>query len=362
MAGDITIEALNRATLARQLLLERADLDPVAAIERIGGLQAQEARPAFQALWTRLRDFDRAALHDALHDRSVVRGTTLRATLHMTSAADYLALRPALQPVLDGALESVLKQRGATVDRPKVVAAAKRLLKREPLTFNALRDELAERFPDTEVRSLGYTVRMLVPLLMLPTGDRWSFAGDSRFTLAEEWLGSGWGSRTERRSCGATSARSARRPPPTSRTGRACKGLKETVEGMADELAAFKHGRRTLYDLPDAPRPDPETPAPPRLLPAFDSVLLAHQDRTRVIADEHRKALATKNLRVAATFLVDGVVAGSWAVERKGKAATLTLSAFGRLRKADKDALAAEAEALARFSGDGDPKVAFAQR
>ena len=362
MAGDITIEALNRATLARQLLLERTDLDPVAAIERIGGLQAQEARPAFQALWTRLRDFDRAALHDALHDRSVVRGTTLRATLHMTSAADYLALRPALQPVLDGALESVLKQRGATVDRTKVVAAAKRLLEREPLTFNALRDELAERFPDTEVRSLGYTVRMLVPLLMLPTGDRWSFAGDSRFTLAEEWLGRQLGKPDRealvRRHLGAFGPASAADVQNWS----GLRGLKETVEGMADELAAFKHGRRTLFDLPDAPRPEPETPAPPRLLPEFDSVLLAHQDRTRVIADEHRKALATKNLRVAATFTVDGVVAGSWVVERKGKAATLTLSAFGRLRKADKDALAAEAEALARFSGDGDAKVAFAQR
>ena len=362
MAGDITIEALNRATLARQLLLERSPLDPVTAIERIGGLQAQEARPAFQALWTRLEGFDRAALHDALHDRSVVRGTTMRATLHMMSAADFSALRPVLQPVLDGALESVLKQRGATVDRAKVVAAAKRLLKREPLTFNALRDELAERFPDTEIRSLGYTVRMQVPLLMLPTDDRWSFASDSRFTLAEEWLGTQLPKPDRealvRRHLGAFGPATAADVQNWS----GLKGLKDTVEGMADELAAFRLGRRTLYDLPDAPRPDPGTPAPPRLLPEFDSVLLAHQDRTRVIADEHRKALATKNLRVAATFLVDGVVAGSWAVERKGKAATLTLSSFGRLRKADKEALAAEAEALARFSGEGDPKIAFAQR
>ena len=202
---------------------------------------------------------------------------------------------------------------------------------------------------------------MRLPLLMVPTGDRWSFASDSRFTLAERWLGAEARQpdlhALVRRHLGAFGPATAADVQNWS----GLKGLKATVEGMAGELVAFKAGRRTLYDLPDAPRPDPETAAPPRLLPEFDSVLLAHQDRTRVIADEHRKALVTKNLRIAATFLVDGVVAGSWDVERKGRAATLTLRPFGRLPKADKDALAAEAEALVRFTGEGEPKVAFAQ-
>lgn len=362
MADEISIAALNRATLARQLLLGRERLDPAAALARIGGLQAQEARPAFQALWTRLEDFERAALSDALGNRSVVRGTTMRATLHMLAADDYRALRPTLQPVLDKALQSVLGQRGAQVDTAQVAAAARRLLTCEPLTFDDLRDRLAERFPDTDIRVLGYAVRMRVPLLMLPTDDRWSFPGDSRFALAEDWLGGELPNADRealvRRHLGAFGPATVA----DIQNWSGLKGLKETVSGMAGQLVAFKTGRRTLYDLPDAPRPDAGTEAPPRLLPEFDSLLLAHQDRTRVISDEHRKALVTKNLRIAATFLVDGRVADSWAVERQGRAATLTLRSFGRLRKADRDALAAEAEALLRFTGDGEPKVAFAQR
>ena len=358
MADDISPRALNRATLARQLLLARDSRDPVAAVEQLGGLQAQEPKPAYLALWTRLDGFERDALHAALHDRAVVRATAMRATLHMLSAADFAALRPALQPALDGALDGVLKQRGAEVDRPAVVAAARRLLRDEPLTFNDLRERLAERFPDTEIRSLGYTVRMLVPLLMVPTDDRWSFPGDARFALAEDRLGPADPAALVRRHLRAFGPASAADVQAWS----GVKALKETVEGMADELVALKAGRRTLYDLPDAPRPGEDAEAPPRLLPEFDSLLLAHQDRTRVIADEHRKALATKNLRIASTFLVDGVVAGSWAIERKRGTATLTLSSFGPLAKADREAIATEAEALLAFTGDGAPRIAFARR
>jgi hypothetical protein len=116
------------------------------------------------------------------------------------------------------------------------------------------------------------------------------------------------------------------------------------------ELVEFKHGRRTLYDLPDAPRPDEATPAPPRLLPEFDSLLLAHKDRTRVVADEHRKSLTTKNLRVKAVFLVDGFVAGTWTAARKRDTATLTLTPFAKLPKPAVAGLTGEAEELLRFA------------
>jgi len=125
-------------------------------------------------------------------------------------------------------------------------------------------------------------------------------------------------------------------------------GLRETIEAM--ELATFKYGRRTMYDLPDAPRPGADAPAPARLLPEFDSLVLAHKDRTRVVADEHRKSLTTKNLRVRATFLVDGFVAGAWTTARKRDTATLTLAPFGTLPKAAAAELAAEAEELLRFA------------
>jgi hypothetical protein len=358
----LTLRQLNRATLARQLLLARERVAPVEAVVRLGGLQAQEPRPAFAALWTRLEGFERAQLHDALTQRSVVRGTMMRATLHVTSAADYAALRAALQPMLTGAMSGILRQRG-DVDLDRVLPVARELLEERPRTFNDLRAELSERFPEFEHRALGYAVRMQLPLLMVPSDDRWSFPSDACFALAENWI--------EAPLAGADLPALVRRHlaafGPASaadiQTWSGLKGLKNVLDGMTDELVAFMHGRRTLYDLPDAPRPDEDAPAPPRLLPEFDSLLLAHQDRTRVIEDDRRKALATKNLRVQATFLVDGFVAGSWAVERKRDAATLTLSAFERLAKPVKEELAAEAGALLRFLDDGaTPRVAFAQR
>jgi hypothetical protein len=358
----LTLRQLNRATLARQLLLGRERIAPVEAVERLGGLQAQEPKPAFAALWTRLEGFERADLHQALERRSVVRGTMMRATLHMTSAGDYAGLRAALQPMLTGAMNGILRQRG-DVDLERVLPVARKLLGERPLTFNDLRAALSERFPEFEHRSLGYAVRMQLPLLMVPSDDRWSFPSDACFTLAERWIDTPVAGEDlpalVRRHLAAFGPASAADVQAWS----GLKGLKDVVDGMADELVAFKHGRRTLYDLPDAPRPEEDAPAPPRLLPEFDSLLLAHQDRTRVIEDDRRKALATKNLRVQATFLVDGFVAGSWAIERKRGAATLTLSAFERLAKPVKDELAAEAETLLRFLEDGGtPRVAFAQR
>jgi hypothetical protein len=364
VAEALTLAQLNRATLARQLLLEREAVPPADAVERLGGLQAQEPRPAFAALWTRLKGFEREQLHGALTSREVVRGTMMRATLHMTSAADYAALRASLQPMLTAAMEGIFKQRGV-VDTAQVLPVARRLLRTRPRTFNDLRAELSERFPQFEHRAIGYAVRMQLPLLMVPTDDdRWAFPPDSCFALAEKWIDR----KLAKEDLPALVRRHLAAFGPASaadvQTWSGLKGLGGVMEGMADELVAFKAGRRTLYDLPDAPRPDEDTPAPPRLLAEFDSLLLAHQDRTRVITDERRKALATKNLRVQATFLVDGFVAGSWAVERKRGSATLTLSAFERIPKAVKDELAAEAEGLLRFLDDGDakPRVAFAQR
>jgi hypothetical protein len=369
---DLTLRQLNRATLARQLLLARERVAPVDAIERLGGLQAQEPKPAFAALWTRLEGFRREQLHDALTERQVVRGTMMRATLHMASAGDYAELRATLQPMLTGAMNGILRQRG-DVDVDRVLPVARTLLEERPRTFNDLRAELSERFPEFEHRALGYAVRMQLPLLMVPSDDRWSFPADAPFALAEHWLDEPLAGEDlpalVRRHLAAFGPAGAADVQAWS----GLKGLKDVVDGMAEELVAFtqttsssgtgKHGRRTLYDLPDAPRPDEDAPAPPRLLPEFDSLLLAHQDRTRVIDDARRKALATKNLRVQATFLVDGFVAGSWAIERKRGAATLTLSAFERLAKPVKDELAAEAEGLLAFLEDGaTPRVAFAQR
>ncbi|HKH16362.1 MAG TPA: winged helix DNA-binding domain-containing protein [Solirubrobacteraceae bacterium] len=355
MPPTLTLRALNRATLARQMLLEREDADVAAALERLGGLQAQEAKPPFIGLWTRMCDFRREQLHEALHARRVVRATMMRATLHLVSAADYAALRTTLQPALQTAMGAV-RGRDQGLDLDALLPVARQLLGEQPRTFNELRALLAQEFPQVNERVLGYATRMHLPLAMVPGDDRWSFPSDAPFTPAEEWLGVTLAAADPealvRRHLGAFGPAAAADVQAWSGVG----GIGGVLDGMRDELAVFKQGRRTLFDLPDAPRPDEDLPAPPRLLPEFDSLLLAHKDRTRVISDERRKSLTTRNLRVKATFLVDGFAAGSWSVARKRDTATLTIVPFEKLPRAVADELAAEGEALLRFVEDDAAK------
>ena len=181
----LSVRRLNRATLARQLLLAREHVRVTDAVRRLGGLQAQEPRPPFVALWTRLEGFDRQSLIRALRRRTVVRATAMRATLHLLHAGDARALRPALQPMLAETAARVAKARGATVDLDAVLPAARELLAERPRTFNELRPLLAEAFPGVEERSLGYAVRMHLPLVMLPTGDPWAYPADTAFARAD---------------------------------------------------------------------------------------------------------------------------------------------------------------------------------
>jgi hypothetical protein len=349
-AAKLTRAQLNRATLARQLLLEREPLSAVAAIERIGGMQAQEPKHPFIGLWTRLEGFDRDELLGALHAREVVRATLMRSTLHLMSAADYGALRMAMQPSMSVALR-VLGARSAGMDLDAVLPAARELLQAGPLTFDDIRAQLQEQFPDVNDRALGYAVRTLLALVMVPVEDgRWGFGRVSSFTLADTWLdGPPAGADAEAlvtRYLGAFGPASAKDAQTWSGVG----GLKAVLDGMRDRLEVFSDERgRELFDLPGAPRPDAGVAAPARLLPEFDNLVLAHDDRSRVIADEHRPLVTTKNLRVKATFLLDGVVAGTWTVAVKRKLATLELAPFGRLTTQARGELEREALALLAF-------------
>ncbi|HEU4976916.1 MAG TPA: crosslink repair DNA glycosylase YcaQ family protein [Baekduia sp.] len=251
----LTRRALNRATLARQLLLERVAVPVVDALERLGGLQAQEPRPPFGALWSRLEGFEAQQLHAALHARTAIRATLMRATLHLVSAADYAALRPALAPALEGAMRSILKQRKAEhLDPAAVVATAQRLAAERPRTFNELRPLLAEAFPDVDERALGYAVRMLVPLVMVPTGDAWAFPPDAAFAPAEAWLGEDALPQADeqalvRRHLAAFGPAA----PADVQAWSGRRGLKPVLEELEPELEVFRDERgRTLYDLPGA--------------------------------------------------------------------------------------------------------------
>lgn len=341
----LTLRALNHATLARQLLLERHAMDVVDAVERLGGLQAQEAKPPFIALWTRLSDFHREQLHEALQDGRLLRATAMRATLHLMSARDYAALRRVLQPVMSAAMVAV-RGRDQGLDIDALLPVARKLLEQQPRTFNELRPLLVAAFPGVNERALGYATRMHLALVMVPSDDRWSYPSDAQFAPARAKLAHADPAALVRRHLAAFGPATAA----DVQTWSGLRGIAGVLEGMREDLTTFAHGRRTLYDLPDAPRPDEDTPAPPRLLPEFDSLLLAHKDRTRVVADAHRKSLVTGNLRIRATILVDGFVAGTWTMARKRDTATLTIAPFEKLPKRVRDELAAEAEALLRFA------------
>ncbi|HYV43423.1 MAG TPA: winged helix DNA-binding domain-containing protein [Myxococcaceae bacterium] len=352
-APTLTRRALNRATLARQLLLKRARLTPVEAVEALAGLQAQAPRPPFIGLWTRLEKLAAADVLEAFEKRQLVRATAMRGTIHWLSAKDYRQLRASLQPALTWGMNAILRERAKALDLPALEKAARALFSERPRTFDEAREELVRRFPKGDERAMGFAVRNVVPLVQVPQGAPWGFPAAADFALAGEWL-KGAHSKDDSPLPLARKYLAAFGPatPQDFQTWSALPlpSARDAFEKLRGELRAFRDERgRELFDLPDAPRPDEDVPAPTRFLPEFDNLVLSHADRTRVIADEHRGKVVTKNLQVRATFLLGGEVAGTWKVERKKKAAALVLEPFGELAKRDLAALEEEGERLLRF-------------
>ncbi|HEY0194518.1 MAG TPA: winged helix DNA-binding domain-containing protein [Kofleriaceae bacterium] len=340
--------ALNRALLARQLLLERSPLSPTAAIAHLVALQAQAPRPPFIGLWTRLQTFSRDQLHKLLHDRGVVRATFLRGTLHLLTAADFLAFRPALQPMLTAGFQAILKDRAAGLDLARLAAFAESLL---PATFDDLRPMLAAEFHQHDDRALGYALRMNLPLVQVPTDDAWAFPAGAAFASARAWLTRDVPTAATADALTALVRRYlAAFGPATIKDAQRWSGIADLAPAFAalrPELVTFRDDkRRELFDLPDAPRPAADREAPVRFIPDFDNLVLGHDDRRRIIADEHRPQLVTKNLLVRPTFLVDGFVAGTWTIERHKHGATLTLAPFAPISGSVRDELYAEGGAL----------------
>jgi winged helix DNA-binding protein len=359
MADVLTRDALSRATLARQMLLAREKATVVSAVERLAGLQAQLARPPFIGLWSRIEGFRAEDLARAVHDRKVVRATLMRGTLHLMTTRDYLDLRPALQPMLSEGMEGVLKDRAQRIDLDGVTATARACLDEQPRTFEELRGVLGKAWPGLDVRALGYAVRTHLPLVQVPTETRWAWPGAASFAVAESWIGRKMGKgggaiALVLRYLGAFGPASVR----DAQTWSGMRSLADAFAALRPKLKVFHDEKgRELFDLPKAPRPPAGTPAPVRFLPDYDNLLLAHADRTRVVADAHRTRLATKNLQVLATFLVDGFVAGSWKIERTRSSAALVLTAFEPLSRKAKADLTAEGKALLRFA-ESDAKTA----
>ena len=351
----LTLRELNRATLARQMLLDRESLPVPDAVERLVGLQAQVPNPPYIGLWTRLRDFRRDDLTRLLEQREVVRATLMRATLHLMTAGDYLLLRPALQPALTRSLRSIAGRRLEGLDLDRLVAAAQTSVEEAPRTFTELRGLLSGLEPDRDPSALAYLVRTQLPLVQVPPGGAWGTGGSPTHGLAESWLGSPLAAPKE--SLRALLLRYLAAFGPASvkdiQTWSGLVRLKDPIEELKPELCIFRdENDNELLDLPDAPLPPADAPALPRFVPEYDNLVLAHADRTRVIADEHRSRVFLSAARVRATFLLDGFVHGTWKIERTKGAATLLIEPFDPLSEKARDALLEEGERLIRFIED----------
>jgi hypothetical protein len=332
--------ALNRATLHRQLLLQRSACGLVEAIETIGGLNAQHPNDPYLALRSRLAAFGLADLTAAIEDGRVVRSCLMRATQHLVSAADFRWLRPVLSPLLARVQRNAFGQRTAGVDLDELVADARATLAGRTLTRAELGQLLTQRRPDADGTALAWSVQYLLPLLHPAPSGTWNTRGGVPLALAEERIGCPLDAPDPRRVVRRSLAAFGPATAADMRAWSGVSGLPEIVAGMRGELRTFRDesGRR-LHDLPDAPRPDPDTPAPVRLLAGYDNLLLAHADRTRIMTDETRGRVCVGDL-IEHTVLVDGTVSGTWDLDRH--AGTVTIQPFTQLPQAATDTATAE--------------------
>jgi hypothetical protein len=337
--------ALNRATLARQFLLERSDHSPAGTVDHLVGLQAQAPLAPYVALWSRLVDFRAEALAEQVADGRAVRVTVMRGTIHLVTAADAGPLRALLQSMLERRFASSPFARNLTgVDLAEVQVRARELLAYGPMTRPQLSQGLQQWWPDRDPASLAYAVTFQVPLVHVPPRGVWGRTGPVAYTpydvdpstvdvdgVVLRYLGA----------FGPASVRDVQTWCGLTKLGEVVKRLHGRLERFRDE-----HGVE-LYDLPDAPRPDPDTPAPPRFLPEYDNLLLSHADRTRVNPDGYPVPLLPGNGANAGTVLIGGDFQGAWQLDRaEGR---LRINPYRRLNRTERSELTAEGHRLLLF-------------
>jgi hypothetical protein len=352
--GDVlTHRALNRAMLARQLLLDRRGESALATIEHLVGLQAQAPNAPYVALWSRLGGFTVTELSDLVMSRAVVRIGCLRGTIHLVTAQDARVLRPLTQIVLTRAFNSnAFARHLAGLDLDDVLAAARDLLAEKPRTRAEIARFLAGQWPGYDPTSLGYAASYLIPLIQVPPRGVWGNTGPICWTLAESWLGR---ELDEDPSVDEVMIRYLAAFGPATvadvQTWSGLTKLREVADRLRPRLRAFRAQAGTeLLDLPDAPRPDPDTPAPPRFLPEYDNVSFSYADRARVNPGGYPLPLSPGNGGRMGTLLVDGTLQGTWRITAQRDQAILRLTPCAKLSPADRAAITAEGAALLEFA------------
>jgi hypothetical protein len=345
VTGDepvLTARALNRAALARQLLLDRADIPIPDAVERMGGIQAQYAPAVYVALWSRLRNLHRESLTAALEERVVVQGTLLRSTIHLVSARDYWPIATAIRDPRRRWWSRVAGARAGEDDLAAGAAVLRARLADGPLHRREIEALLG--------KDVFAGVGLWLDLVRVPPSGTWDRRRADLYAAADDWLGEqvvapdDAAALVVRRYLGAFGP--ARRTDVAAWAGVPVGALAAGFERVATRTFRDERGR-ALVDLPDAPLPDPDTPAPVRFLPVWDATLLAHARRTGIMPEDYRaRVFTSKNPHSVDTFLVDGSVAGAWRLV----GGRVELEPYRPLDPATLRAVRDEAERLAEFT------------
>ncbi|RLV49586.1 winged helix DNA-binding domain-containing protein [Nocardioides mangrovicus] len=339
---QLTARALDRTLLLRQHLLERTDVEPLAMVEHLVGLQAQEPLPPYLSLAARVAGFDPLALSAHLERREAVRLLTMRGTIHLLAPADALALRPWVQPFLDRQLRSDRQARPAAhLAREELAAAANAHV---PVPAAELRERFTAAFPETSADATLQAARSRLPLVQAPPRGLWQRAGGVSYVDVEHWLGA---PQTEidlptlvRRWLRAYG-------PATASDLTTWSGVTRLGPVLADLVLTRHTGPdgAVLLDVPDAPIAEEDTAAPARLLGRYDNLWLSHTKRDRVLAGEDRKRWMGTNGGVGQLVLLDGAGAGFWRLE-KGR---VVLDLWREPTRSEREELAEEVERVERL-------------
>ena len=354
-APVLTSRVLNRALLARQFLLERTDVGVTDMVAQLVGLQGQAPLAPYVGLWSRIRGFVPADLAEPLEQRRLVRATLMRGTVHLVTSDDLPRLRPLMEPAITRGFRGGFSARLTTEQIGEVIGLGRELLEESPRTRAELREEFGARWPGRDADAMAYAVSYLLPTVQPTPRGVWSRRGRAELALATSWLGCPMEEAPSiddvvLRYLGAFGPATVR----DAQVWSGLTGLREVIERLAPQLRVFTSEEgEELYDLPDAPRPDADTPAPARFLPEYDNVLFSHHDRGRIVDPGRRIPLPPGYGARAGTILIDGRFAGTWLLAD----GAIRVTPHAALTDAQAAELEREGELLATFlASDRSPE------